>query len=50
MNAGLYTHMNMGAIHAQWIWRSFAMVAWGMPVCMAAVLSAKPSQFLDSCA
>jgi len=50
IKAGLYTHMNMGAIHAQWIWRSLETTARGMSLWRAAFPRANSSQALDSMA
>ena len=32
IKAGRYTHMNVGAIQVQWIWRSREIIARGMSV------------------
>jgi hypothetical protein len=50
MNAGRYTQLNMGAIHAQWICSKRSIVAAGMSVWIAAFPKAKVSQVLASSA
>lgn len=50
INAGLYTHINMGAIQDQCKFRRFDMVACGMSLRNAAFPTAKFSQARDSIA
>lgn len=48
INAGLYTHINIGAIHAQCIWRSADIALCGILLSKAAFPKANSSQTLDS--
>lgn len=50
MNAGLYTHMNIGATQVQWTRRVFESTARGISFSIAALPTANSSHALDSMA
>jgi hypothetical protein len=50
MKAGLYTHMNVGAIHVQWVCSNLAKLSLGISLWYAAFPSANSSHCRDSTA